>query len=55
MRTEVKAGMAKDPVCGMMVDEKTANWKTTYGNRTYYFCAKACKQTFERDPKKYAK
>ena len=53
MRREVRTGMAKDPVCGMMVNEKTAKWKTTYTGKTYYFCAEACKRTFEKDPKKY--
>jgi Cu+-exporting ATPase len=55
MRTEVRTGMAKDPVCGMMVDEKAAKWKTTYAGRNYYFCAEACKRTFEKDPRKYVK
>ena len=55
MRTEVRIGMAKDPVCGMMVDEKTARWKAAYAGRTYYFCAEACRRTFEKDPKKYVK
>jgi len=55
MRREVRTGMAKDPVCGMMVNEKTAKWKAAYVGRTYYFCAEACKRTFEKDPKKYVK
>jgi YHS domain-containing protein len=51
----VRTGMAKDPVCGMMVNEKMAKWKTTCAEKTYYFCAEACKRTFEKDPKKYVK
>ena len=47
--------MVKDPVCGMMVDEKTAKWKTSYAGKNYSFCAESCKRTFEKDPKKYAK
>jgi YHS domain-containing protein len=47
--------MAKDPVCGMMVDEKSAKWKSAYGGKTYYFCNEGCKRAFEKDPKKYAK
>ncbi len=46
--------MAKDPVCGMMVDEKKAKFKSDYNGKTFYFCAVACKTTFDKDPKKYA-
>lgn len=47
--------MAKDPVCGMDVDEKTAAGKSVYKGQTYYFCAPGCKQAFDRDPEKYAR
>jgi len=40
--------MAKDPVCGMAVDEKTAKFTTTYKGKAYYFCAKACKDKFDK-------
>lgn len=46
--------MAKDPVCGMDVDEKTAQWTSEYKGQTYYFCAPGCKATFDKDPEKYA-
>ena len=49
---EVKK-MAKDLVCDMDVDEKTAKWKTTFQGKTYYFCALGCKKQFEANPKKY--
>ena len=45
--------MAKDPVCGMMVDEKKAPAKSEYKGQTYYFCAKGCKVAFDKDPEKY--
>ena len=45
--------MAKDLVCDMDVDEKTAKWKTTYQGKTYYFCAPGCKKQFEASPQKY--
>jgi len=45
--------MAKDLVCGMEVDEKTAKYKTTYKGKTYYFCALGCQKTFEANPEKY--
>ncbi|HWP99519.1 MAG TPA: YHS domain-containing protein [Vicinamibacterales bacterium] len=46
--------MAKDPVCGMMVDERTAPAQAEYKGRTYYFCREACKTRFEADPERYA-
>lgn len=45
--------MAKDPVCGMVVDEKTAKFKSEYRNKIYYFCCKTCKETFDKNPTKY--
>jgi YHS domain-containing protein len=45
--------MAVDPVCGMEVDEKTAEWISEYKGTTYYFCAPGCKASFEKDPEKY--
>lgn len=46
--------MTKDPVCGMVVDEKTAAATASYGGRTYYFCSVGCKSKFEKEPTKYA-
>jgi YHS domain-containing protein len=45
--------MAKDPVCGMMVDEKKAPATSEYKGKTYYFCAKGCKVAFDKDPEKF--
>jgi len=45
--------MAKDPVCGMTVDEKTAKFKSQYRGKAYYFCAQSCKITFDKDPARY--
>lgn len=45
--------MVKDPVCGMMVDEKTAKIKSQYRGKTYHFCAQACKIAFDKNPGKY--
>lgn len=47
--------MAKDPVCGMDVDEKNAAATAEYKGKTYYFCAPSCKTQFEKAPDKYAK
>ena len=49
---EVKK-MAKDPVCGMEVDEKTAPAKSEHMGKTYYFCAPGCKKAFDENPAKY--
>lgn len=45
--------MAIDPVCKMQVDEKTAQYKSDFRGRTYYFCAEGCRKAFEREPEKY--
>jgi len=43
----------KDPVCGMMVEEKKAAATSEYKGKTYYFCAKGCKVAFDKNPEKY--
>jgi Cu+-exporting ATPase len=45
--------MAKDPVCGMDVDETTAKHTAEYNGQTYYFCAPGCKKAFEAEPQTY--
>ena len=45
--------MAKDPVCGVEVDEKKAAVKFQYQGKTYVFCAPSCKAKFEKAPEKY--
>jgi YHS domain-containing protein len=47
--------MAKDPVCGMMVNEESAKWTSEYEGKTYYFCNERCKNVFERDQKRFVK
>jgi P-type Cu+ transporter len=56
VRTE-KEGlfMAKDPVCGMDVDEKKAAGTAVHKGKTYYFCTATCKESFEKAPDKYAR
>jgi Cu+-exporting ATPase len=48
-----ESDMAKDPVCGMQVDEKKAAGTSVYQGRTYYFCAPGCKLTFDKSPEKF--
>ena len=38
--------MAKDPVCGMFVDEKTADLKAEVRGVAYYFCSESCMTEF---------
>jgi len=45
--------MAKDPVCGMDVEEGTIC--STHEGKKYCFCSKACKDEFEKNPSKYVK
>ncbi len=46
--------MAKDPVCGMEVDEAKAAGSSSHEGKTYYFCSEGCKQAFDENPEKYA-
>ena len=46
--------MARDGVCGMEVEEKTAAGKSEYRGQTYYFCSTGCKKAFDKEPEKYA-
>ena len=45
--------MARDPVCGMDVEEQRAAATSSYKGQTYYFCHRMCKESFETDPEKY--
>ena len=47
--------MERDVVCGMDVDPAKAAATSEYNGKTYYFCAKACKNKFDAEPQKYAK
>jgi YHS domain-containing protein len=47
--------MAKDPVCGMEVEETKAAGTAEYDGKTYYFCSSVCKAKFEKSPRQYAK
>jgi len=45
--------MARDPVCGMDVDEEETAVTSEYQGQTYYFCAKGCKVAFDKDPERF--
>ena len=40
--------MAKDPVCGMYVDEEHPPFKKEIRGRMHYFCSETCLRTFEQ-------
>ena len=44
----------KDPVCGMMIEEKDAVASSTHEDKKYFFCSKDCKTEFDDDPDSYA-
>ena len=46
--------MARDPVCGMVIDEKTG-LHSEIGGRTFYFCAPTCMHTFTEPEKELRK
>lgn len=45
----------KDPVCRMTVDSDTAKYQHKLGNKSFYFCSKACVTKFKAAPQKYEK
>jgi YHS domain-containing protein len=53
----VYGAAAKDPVCGMDVDEakaKAAGKALEHGGKTFFFCSDQCKTRFEQAPASYA-
>ncbi|WEV46325.1 heavy metal translocating P-type ATPase [Bifidobacterium sp. ESL0690] len=54
MNMSGSASTVKDPVCGMMIDPKTAAGSQEYNGKTYYFCSDNCAKSFAADPAKYA-
>jgi YHS domain-containing protein len=45
--------MARDPVCGMEIDERGFTFRTEYKGKVYHFCRPTCKELFLTDPKRY--
>jgi len=45
---------AKDPVCSMQVNKRTAQYKADFNGKTYYFCSSACEAAFKKNPEMYA-
>lgn len=45
--------MARDPVCGMDIDEKMGASSKEHEGTTYHFCSAGCLKQFEENPSKY--
>lgn len=54
MHGKEAAGEVTDPVCGMKVDIAGAAGSSEYNGRNFYFCSTGCKQSFDREPGRYA-
>ncbi len=54
-RKSEKHNWVHDPVCGMRVDEWTAEIFEEYDNKKFVFCSKRCRERFREDPSRYGK
>ena len=45
---------AKDPVCGMQCDPKTA-LRAEHEGKTYYFCSEECRNKFKAAPESFVR
>jgi YHS domain-containing protein len=56
-RLSAGGDVAMDPVCGMLVDKRTAkdtiSASAGTNNETLYFCSADCKALFEQQPEQY--
>ncbi|MGC2422899.1 MAG: YHS domain-containing protein [Nitrospirota bacterium] len=50
---EAAKGTAVDPVCGMDIAVKDAQYQEKYNGNTYYFCSAKCKKAFDKNPSKF--
>jgi YHS domain-containing protein len=55
MQSQSGGTVEKDVVCGMEVDPAKAAGTSHVNGKTYYFCSKGCKATFDADPARYTK
>src|ERR671915_490103 len=47
--------MAKDPICGMFVEEKPESIRYSKDGKEYYFCSKQCLDEFTQPEKELKK
>jgi YHS domain-containing protein len=48
-KLEAEESMARDPVCGMSVEEVSGTSQTQFEGKKYYFCSDECKNEFEAE------
>ena len=47
------AANATDPVCGMKVDPRAVEHRSTHEGQAYYFCSAKCRERFIANPERY--
>lgn len=50
---KVSKEFAVDPICRMTVDIATAEYRSEYRDKVYYFCCAGCQHRFEKQPEAY--
>ena len=55
MKHEDNQRTYKDPVCGMELSPNTATDEFEYKGKVYYFCAPACRETFQATPEVFVR
>jgi YHS domain-containing protein len=45
--------MARDPICGMEVNESQAPASLEHKGQRVYFCSLSCYDAFDKDPERY--
>ena len=53
LKLEAEESMARDPVCGMSVEEVSGTAHTQFEGKKYYFCSDECQREFEAEPEGY--
>ena len=53
VEAEGRTETAKDPVCGMSVDPRTAKHRAEHDGQPYFFCSAGCRTKFLADPERY--
>ena len=53
--THASRAIVKDPVFGVDVETGESSLSSEYEAKLFYFCCSDCKQTFDKNPRKYKK
>src|SRR5665213_4110754 len=54
MSATEQAASARDPVCGMSVDQRSARYRIDIDGGTIFFCSQGCQEKFRANPDKYS-